>query len=67
MRREIEASTSDYDRGKLQGRLAKLACGLAIIRVGGATEVDPKERKDRVDDAGRRSLSFCRCTGSSHR
>jgi chaperonin GroEL len=51
IRREIEASTSDYDREKLQERLAKLAGGVAIIRVGGATEVEVKERKDRVDDA----------------
>jgi len=51
IRREIEESTSDYDREKLQERLAKLAGGVAIIRVGGATEVEVKERKDRVDDA----------------
>ena len=51
IRREIEASTSDYDREKLQERLAKLAGGIAIIRVGGATEVEVKERRDRVDDA----------------
>jgi chaperonin GroEL len=51
IRREIEVSTSDYDREKLQERLAKLAGGVAIIRVGGATEVEVKERKDRVDDA----------------
>ena len=44
-------STSDYDREKLQERLAKLAGGVAVIRVGGATEVEVKERKDRVDDA----------------
>jgi chaperonin GroEL len=48
---EIEETTSDYDREKLQERLAKLAGGVAIIRVGGATEVEVKERKDRVDDA----------------
>jgi chaperonin GroEL len=48
---EIEDSTSDYDREKLQERLAKLAGGVAVIRVGGATEVEVKERKDRVDDA----------------
>jgi chaperonin GroEL len=48
---EIEETTSDYDREKLQERLAKLAGGLAVIRVGGATEVEVKERKDRVDDA----------------
>jgi chaperonin GroEL len=48
---EIEVTTSDYDREKLQERLAKLAGGVAVIRVGGATEVEVKERKDRVDDA----------------
>src|SRR6202045_3732885 len=48
---QIEESTSDYDREKLQERLAKLAGGVAVIRVGGATEVEVKERKDRVDDA----------------
>jgi chaperonin GroEL len=48
---QIEDSTSDYDREKLQERLAKLAGGVAVIRVGGATEVEVKERKDRVDDA----------------
>jgi chaperonin GroEL len=48
---EVEDSTSDYDREKLQERLAKLAGGVAVIRVGGATEVEVKERKDRVDDA----------------
>src|SRR5262250_834541 len=48
---EIEETTSDYDREKLQERLAKLAGGVAVIRVGGATEVEAKERKDRVDDA----------------
>jgi chaperonin GroEL len=48
---QIEEATSDYDREKLQERLAKLAGGVAIIRVGGATEVEVKERKDRVDDA----------------
>jgi chaperonin GroEL len=48
---EIEGTTSDYDREKLQERLAKLAGGVAVIRVGGATEVEVKERKDRVDDA----------------
>jgi chaperonin GroEL len=47
---EIEETTSDYDREKLQERLAKLAGGVAVIRVGGATEVEVKERKDRVDD-----------------
>jgi chaperonin GroEL len=51
IRSEIEETTSDYDREKLQERLAKLAGGVAVIRVGGATEVEVKERKDRVDDA----------------
>jgi len=51
MRAQIEETTSDYDREKLQERLAKLAGGVAIIRVGGATEIEVKERKDRVDDA----------------
>ena len=51
IRRSIEETDSDYDREKLQERLAKLAGGVAIIRVGGATEVEVKERKDRVDDA----------------
>ncbi|MDW9522094.1 chaperonin GroEL [Sinorhizobium meliloti] len=48
---QIEDTTSDYDREKLQERLAKLACGVAVIRVGGSTEVEVKEKKDRVDDA----------------
>ncbi|CAE7751078.1 groL2 [Symbiodinium microadriaticum] len=48
---QIEETTSDYDREKLQERLAKLSGGVAVIRVGGATEVEVKERKDRVDDA----------------
>jgi chaperonin GroEL len=48
---EIEETTSDYDREKLQERLAKLAGGVAVIRVGGVTEIEVKERKDRVDDA----------------
>ena len=51
IRPQIEETTSDYDREKLQERLAKLAGGVAVIRVGGATEVEVKERKDRVDDA----------------
>ena len=51
IRRQIEDTTSDYDREKLQERLAKLAGGVAVIRVGGATEIDVKERKDRVEDA----------------
>jgi chaperonin GroEL len=50
---QIEATTSDYDKEKLQERLAKLAGGVAVIRVGGATEVEVKEKKDRVDDAHR--------------
>ena len=49
--RQIEESTSDYDREKLQERLAKLAGGVGIIRVGAATEIEMKEKKDRVDDA----------------
>jgi chaperonin GroEL len=51
IRRQIEESTSDYDREKLQERLAKLAGGVGIIRVGAATEIEMKEKKDRVDDA----------------
>jgi chaperonin GroEL len=51
LRAQIEETTSDYDKEKLQERLAKLAGGVAIIRVGGATEVEVKERKDRVEDA----------------
>ncbi|MEC7675623.1 MAG: chaperonin GroEL [Pseudomonadota bacterium] len=51
IRAQIEETTSDYDREKLQERLAKLAGGVAVIRVGGATEVEVKERQDRVDDA----------------
>ena len=51
IRQQVEVTTSDYDREKLQERLAKLAGGVAVIRVGGATEVEVKERKDRVDDA----------------
>ncbi len=51
IRAQIEETTSDYDREKLQERLAKLAGGVAVIRVGGATEIEVKERKDRVDDA----------------
>jgi chaperonin GroEL len=51
IRAQIEETTSDYDKEKLQERLAKLAGGVAIIRVGGATELEVKERKDRVDDA----------------
>ena len=48
---QIEETTSDYDKEKLQERLAKLAGGVAVIRVGGSTEVEVKEKKDRVDDA----------------
>jgi len=51
IRKQIEETTSDYDREKLQERLAKLSGGIAVIRVGGATEVEVKERKDRVEDA----------------
>jgi chaperonin GroEL len=51
IRTQIEETTSDYDREKLQERVAKLAGGVAVIRVGGMTETDVKERKDRVDDA----------------
>jgi chaperonin GroEL len=51
IRAQVEETTSDYDKEKLQERLAKLAGGVAIIRVGGATEIEVKERKDRVEDA----------------
>ncbi|MES2156583.1 MAG: chaperonin GroEL [Pseudomonadota bacterium] len=51
IRQQIENTTSDYDKEKLQERLAKLAGGVAVIKVGGATEIEVKERKDRVDDA----------------
>jgi chaperonin GroEL len=51
IRAQIEKTTSDYDKEKLQERLAKLAGGVAVIRVGGATEIEVKERKDRVEDA----------------
>jgi chaperonin GroEL len=51
IRAQIEETTSDYDREKLQERLAKLAGGVAVIRVGGSTEIEVKERKDRVDDS----------------
>jgi chaperonin GroEL len=51
IKKQIEDTTSDYDKEKLQERLAKLAGGVAVIRVGGATEVEVKEKKDRVDDA----------------
>ena len=49
--KQIEETTSDYDREKLQERLAKLAGGVAVIKVGGASEVEVKEKKDRVEDA----------------
>src|SRR3546814_6275209 len=51
IRAQIETTTSDYDKEKLQERLAKLAGGVAVLKVGGASEVEVKERKDRVDDA----------------
>jgi chaperonin GroEL len=51
IRAQVEETTSDYDREKLQERLAKLSGGIAVIRVGGATEIEVKERKDRVEDA----------------
>ncbi|MBW8058718.1 MAG: chaperonin GroEL, partial [candidate division NC10 bacterium] len=51
IRAQIDETTSDYDREKLQERLAKLAGGVAVIRVGGATEIEVKDRKDRVEDA----------------
>jgi chaperonin GroEL len=51
IKKQIEDTTSDYDKEKLQERLAKLAGGVAVIKVGGATEVEVKEKKDRVDDA----------------
>src|SRR6202040_2362444 len=51
IRQQIEETTSDYDREKLQERLAKLAGGVAVIRVGGSTEIEVKEKKDLVDDA----------------
>jgi len=51
IKKQVDETTSDYDREKLQERLAKLAGGVAVIKVGGATEVEVKERKDRVEDA----------------
>jgi chaperonin GroEL len=51
IKQQIEDTTSDYDREKLQERLAKLAGGVAVIKIGGSTEVEVKEKKDRVDDA----------------
>ena len=61
---QIEETTSDYDKEKLQERLAKLAGGVAVIRVGGATEVEVKEKKDRVEDA---LNANSRCRGRGHR
>lgn len=57
IKRQIEESTSDYDREKLQERLAKLVGGVAVIRVGAATEIEMKEKKDRVDDAQRATVA----------
>ena len=51
IKQQIEDTTSDYDKEKLQERLAKLAGGVAVIKVGGSSEIEVKERKDRVDDA----------------
>src|SRR3569833_4499516 len=51
IKKQIEDTTSDYDKEKLQDRLAKLAGGVAVIRVGGSPEIEVKEKKDRVDDA----------------
>jgi chaperonin GroEL len=51
IKQQIDATTSDYDREKLQERLAKLSGGVAVLYVGAATEVEMKEKKDRVDDA----------------
>lgn len=51
IRKQIEETSSDYDREKLQERLAKLSGGVAVLRVGGASEVEVKEKKDRIDDA----------------
>ena len=51
IKKQVDETTSDYDKEKLQERLAKLAGGVAVIKVGGATEVEVKERKDRVEDA----------------
>ena len=55
IKQQVGETTSDYDREKLQERLAKLAGGVAVIKVGGATEVEVKERKDRVEDALKRN------------
>jgi chaperonin GroEL len=54
---QIEETTSDYDKEKLQERLAKLAGGVAVIKVGGSTEIEVKEKKDRVDDAAHKMRS----------
>ena len=51
IRKEIEETSSDYDREKLQERLAKISGGVAVLKVGGASEVEVKEKKDRIDDA----------------
>ena len=51
IKQQIEETTSDYDKEKLQERLAKLAGGVAVIKVGGSSEIEVKERKDRVEDA----------------
>ncbi len=63
IRQQIENTTSDYDKEKLQERLAKLAGGVAVIKVGGSTEVEVKERKDRVNDA----LNATRAAVEEHR
>jgi chaperonin GroEL len=62
--RQIEETTSDYDREKLQERLAKLAGGVAVIRVGAATETELKEKKARVEDAmhATRAAAWAKCT-----
>ena len=59
IKQQIDETTSDYDKEKLQERLAKLAGGVAVIKVGGATEVEVKERKDRVEDALKCNKSCC--------
>ena len=59
IKQQIDETTSDYDKEKLQERLAKLAGGVAVIKVGGATEVEVKERKDRVEDALKFNKSCC--------
>ena len=67
IRREIENSDSDYDREKLQERLAKLAGGVAVIKVGAATEVELKERKHRIEDAVRNAKACLLYTSPSPR